>query len=287
MAKFCPNCGFALLPEAKFCPGCGKPIPEVELFFKETPLPPAIQSSPVELSFPFPVKNKEKTISKRALFFFFGFAVLAYLPFLEDMPSSGLWALTLVGALGAMTALIVFFIFRSRAGKMQSLISGEKVIASWKLDAKLKEAYVNQLFSHEKAKNKITFIITAVLILVIFGLFALFMDEGGGFMVMVGLGLIGLIAFFAFLMPSFYRSKNQQGDGLVMIGEKFAYINGFFHNWDFPLSGIKKSKIITEPYNGLYIQYYYTDRTLTNTEELQIPAPENMDLSFLVKKLKK
>jgi hypothetical protein len=241
----------------------------------------------VELNFPFPVKNKEKTISQRALIFFFGFAVLAYLPFLEHIPVSGFWALTLIGGLGAMTSLIVFFIFRSRASKMQSLISGEKVIASWELNDELKEAFVNQLFSQEKAKNKITFTITAVLILVIFGLFAVFMEEGGGFLLLVGLGLIGLIAFFALMMPRFYRSKNQQGDGLVMIGEKFAYINGFFHNWDFPLSGIKKSKIITEPFHGLYIQYYYTDRTLTNTEELQIPAPEKMDLSFLVKKLKK
>ncbi len=87
-------------------------------------------------------------------------------------------------------------------------------------------------------------------------------------------------------MPAFYRNKNLKGDGVIMIGQKFAYINGFFHNWDFPLSGIQKVKIIDKPFHGLYIKYYYFDRTLKNTEELNIPAPPDIDLEHVVSLLK-
>ena len=76
-----------------------------------------------------------------------------------------------------------------------------------------------------------------------------------------------------------------KGDGNVLIGKKFAYINGFFHNWDFPLSGIKKVKIVEKPFYGLFIQYYYTDRTLINTEELTIPAPKDIDLQMVLNEL--
>ncbi len=57
--------------------------------------------------------------------------------------------------------------------------------------------------------------------------------------------------------------------GLILIGRKFAYINGFFHNWDFPLSGIQKVKMI-ENHFTVFIKVYYFDGTLKNSEELNI-----------------
>ena len=105
-------------------------------------------------------------------------------------------------------------------------------------------------------------------------------------MFLVMIILIALIALFAFGMPKYYRAKNAKGDGNVLIGKKYAYINGYFHNWDFPLSGIKKAHLIQQPFYGIHIKYYYTDRTFTNTEELNIPAPQNVDLQDIVSKLK-
>jgi hypothetical protein len=88
-------------------------------------------------------------------------------------------------------------------------------------------------------------------------------------------------------MPFYYKYQNSKNDGNILIGAKFAYINGYFHNWDFPLSGIKKASIIDQPFYGLYIQYYYTDRTFTNTEELNIPAPKQLDLNIVLTALNK
>lgn len=301
MSNFCSNCGQPIQSNTKFCPHCG-----IQLNNKAT-TPNTVQDENVsdenqtktassyassgtqtkqeQLPLDLNIKNKQNIIANRSLLFGFVFLFFIYLTFSKGNPLSGIWALGLLGIFGLISSVVVFFIFKSRANKMKSLISGEKVIASWQMNNELKNQYINYLYEHEYAKNKGIFFITSILIVVIFGVFILFIDEGKGAMAMVMLALIGLIGLFAFAMPKYYKSKNASADGKVLIGEKFAYINGFFHNWDFPLSGIKKSKIINEPFYGLYIQYYYTDRTFTNTEDLYIPATMDVNLEEVLHRL--
>ena len=122
--------------------------------------------------------------------------------------------------------------------------------------------------------------------IIVFGLFILFIDEGKLAMLGVLAGLIVFLTLFAFGMPYYYRYKNNKGDGHILIGAKYAYINGYFHNWDFPLSGLSKIKIINEPFYGIHLTYYYTDRTLNHSEELFIPANENINLNEIIQSLK-
>ena len=213
-------------------------------------------------------------------------AVLAVLTFTDGSPLYRAHAVTLISIFVALGGFIVALILGSRAKKMQTLISGERVVASWLLTPQEKAAYVDFLFQHEKEKNKAILWITTVLMVVVFGIFIIVIDEGKGVMLLVMIALIGIIAAFALGMPAFYRNKNLKGDGVVLLGRKFAYVNGFFHNWDFPLSGIRKVKAIEDPFHGLYIRYYYFDRTLKNTEELHIPASPDMDLKKIVALLK-
>jgi len=104
------------------------------------------------------------------------------------------------------------------------------------------------------------------------------------------LALVGLLVFlslFAFGAPLYYRYKNLKNDGEILIGAKFAYINGYFHNWDYILSGLKKATIIEKPFYGIHLVYYYTDRTFTHSEELYIPVNKDIDLERLIIDLKK
>lgn len=212
--------------------------------------------------------------------------VLAVLTFTDGSPLYRAHAVTLISIFIALGGFIVALILGSRAKKMKRLISGESVVASWLLTPQEKTAYVDFLFQHEKEKNKAILWITTVLVVVVFGIFILVIEEGKGVMLLVMIALIGIIAAIALGMPLFYRNKNLKGDGVVLIGRKFAYVNGFFHNWDFPLSGIQKVKAIEDPFHGLYIRYYYYDRTLKNTEELHIPASPDMDVKKIVSLLK-
>ena len=105
-------------------------------------------------------------------------------------------------------------------------------------------------------------------------------------MFMVYIGLLVFLSFFAFGMPRYYKYQNSKNDGNILIGAKFAYINGYFHNWDFVLSGLSKVKIIDEPFYGIGLVYYYTDRTFRHSEALYIPANEGENLEGLVAVLK-
>jgi hypothetical protein len=293
--KFCTNCGQKLSENVKFCTGCGEKVNEAELK-KETPNP--IKKKPVKAEYKnfketdlkqvnkvIELQNNQTSIVKKSWIAagFFALVVFVAVMDLDSLPIHP--AIVMISIFFCLSALVIGFMFRSREKKLQSLISGENLLAAWTLTANEKSNYVNFLFENEKSKNRGLLIVISVIAVVVFGVFILFIDEGKLAMFFVLIGLILFLSFFAFGMPIYYRNKNLKNDGRILIGKKFAYVNGFFHNWDFPLSGIKKAKIIKQPFYGVYIKYYYTDRTLTNIEELNIPASEFIDLNPLIDEL--
>lgn len=295
--KFCTNCGVELSEGTNFCINCGAKIvdgsnenrtSEEKKQKLTSELPNDMTSNEFKkLNNAIALKNNQTSIVKKSIYsaFFFGFILLIALMDFDALPIHP--ALVMVSIFLLVSSLVIGFMFRSREKKLQSLISGENLIAAWTLTDGEKRNYVNFLFNNEKSKNKGLLIVISVLAIVIFGIFILVIDEGKLFMFLMLIALLVFVSFFAFGMPFYYRNQNLKNDGKILIGKNFAYINGFFHNWDFPLSGIKKVKIIKEPFYGLYIKYYYTDRTFTNIEELNIPASEWIDLSPLVAMLNK
>lgn len=232
-------------------------------------------------------RNSQSVVVRGALWVTLAAVLLVILTTLEESPLYGMHPFTFLGGFIALGSLVVALIFRARAKKLSTLISGENVVAAWQLSQEEKAIYSHYLFAHERSKNLLILGITTFLIVVIFGLFILLIDEGKGAMLVVMLGLIVILSLFALGMPIFYRQKNLHSDGIILIGRKFAYVNGFFHNWDFPLSGIQKVKPIDKPFYGLYLQYYYVDRTFKNTEELFIPAPPGTNVHNLAMELER
>jgi uncharacterized Zn finger protein (UPF0148 family) len=295
--KFCTNCGTKLTEGAKFCTNCGAKIMDENDENKTTEkkeqkpvseLPNDLTSTELKkLNNVITLKNNQTGIVKKAIYsaIFFALVILVAIMDFDALPIHP--SIVMISIFFLLMSLVIAFMFRSREKKLQSLISGENLIAAWTLTNHEKRNYVNFLYSNEKSKNMGLLIVISVLAIVIFGIFILVIDEGKLFMFLALIGLLVFVSFFAFGMPYYYRNRNLKNDGKILIGKNFAYINGFFHNWDFPLSGIKKVKVIKEPFYGLYIKYYYTDRTFTNTEELNIPASEWIDLSPLVAVLNK
>ncbi|SFS60307.1 zinc ribbon domain-containing protein [Lutibacter maritimus] len=295
--KFCTNCGAKLSEETKFCTNCGAKILDVnnenntgeeKEQTKVSELPNDLTLTELKkLNNAITLKNNQTGIVKKAIYsaIFFGLVILVAIMGFDALPIHP--SIVMISIFFLLMSLVIAFMFRSREKKLQSLISGENLIAAWTLTDNEKHNYVNFLYSNEKSKNIGLLIVISVLAIVIFGIFILVIDEGKLFMFLALIGLLVFVSFFAFGMPYYYRNRNLKNDGKILIGKNFAYINGFFHNWDFPLSGIKKVKVIKEPFYGLYIKYYYTDRTFTNTEELNIPASEWIDLSLLVAALNK
>lgn len=288
--KYCTKCGKQLKKDAKFCTGCGEKV-KAESVNKKTEQT-ALKKQDTTMTDLKPealndinrtiIKNNQSRVVRYSKYVAGFFTLLIFIASmdLEAFPIHP--ALFMISIFAVVAALVTGYMFRLREKKLQTLITGESVLASWKLDLAQKTDYIKLLHDRETSKNKGLFWVIAILMVVIFGIFILVMDEGKGFMVIMLISILTVIALFAFGMPGYYRRKNMKADGHVLIGEKFAYINGFFHNWDFPLSGIKKAAVMDKPFYGLQIDYYYTDRTFVNNESLKIPAPKAVDLEKVI-----
>jgi len=287
--KYCTNCGKKLNEEIKFCPSCGQNIKNISSEKKEEILRNVSLNTPSnieKINKKIALKNNQSGIVKGAWYsagIFLFIIILAFmdLDFLPIHP-----AVVMISIFFLIMSLVVGFMFRSREKKLQTLISGKNLLAEWILTDEQKKGYANYLFKKEAGKNKIILFSIATIAIVVFGIFILVIDEGKLAMFLVLIGLIAFLSIFAFGMPFYYKMKNAKGDGNILIGGKFAYVNGYFHNWDFPLSGLTKIKIIETPFYGISLIYYYTDRTLKHSEELFIPSPKEIDLKNLVTTLK-
>jgi len=279
----CPNCGASVNNYANFCPNCGKEISSD--FDPKTSRKVQNKEAIAEINRMIRVKNNQTSITKKAWYSAGVFLIIIIVAFmdLDSLPIHP--AIVMISIFFFIMSIIIGFMFRSREKKLQTLISGENLLAAWTLSPEQKKKYVNYLFKQEIGKNQIILFSISFIAIIVFGLFILFIDEGKLAMFLVLIGLIVFLSLFAFGMPYYYRYKNSKADGKILIGKKYAYINGYFHNWDFPLSGISKVKKIEKPFYGLYLSYYYTDRTFKHNEELYIPVAEDYPLDVLLENL--
>lgn len=233
------------------------------------------------------LENKQIKTSRIAWIVALVFAVIMILPFVEGNVLSDIWAVAFLSFFFVISAVITAIMYQMRSNKFKKLISGEKAIAEWTLSEVDKLGFVEHQYEERKKKNKFNFRLLSILMILIFGFFIFIMDEDSRmFMVYFLLGFLLIFAFFAFYMPGYFKNKNLKGDGQIIIGKKYAYINGFFYNWDFLLSGIEDVELIDEPFHGIRLSYYYYARsTVKNVEDLDIPAPKNIDLNKLKEEL--
>ncbi len=285
----CPQCNQPVNPNDKFCQSCGydlrsSPKQKENFYQKNGSVKGKINTEMLNrANQKIQLKNSQMPIAKVAwlLAIMFGFIIiLAITEIVAFHP-----ALIMISIFFMLVSIVIGFMFKGRAQKMQSLIDGDSLIAYWQMDKMDKKKYINHLFSAKMMKNTAIFIVTSVLIVIIFGLFVIFMSDGEErlLMALTGLGIILFLSIFAFGFPYFYRWSNQRKDGHVLIGAKYAYVNGYFHNWDYPLSGIQEIKKINDPFDGVLLAYYYTDRTLKHSETIEIPTPSQVDVEALIK----
>ena len=287
--NFCSYCRTKLEEGMKFCPKCGAKISAAQkqkpkLIKKEAKIKRDVNIN--KINHKIELKNNQKLIVKNSLIAAVFFALIAALTLLEQSPLAALWYLTLLSFFLTIISLIIAWMTHGRAKKLQTLISGENLLASWHLTPKQKKQYVNYLFEQKRGQNIAILLSISIITVIVFVTFILFIDEGKLAMLGVMFALILFLALFAFGMPFYYRYQNNKGDGQVLIGAKYTYINGYFHNWDYPLSGLSKIKIIKKPFYGIDLVYYYTDRTLQHQEEILIPANKEIDLHSLVNSMR-
>ncbi len=218
--NFCTKCGQKLIEKANFCPSCGEKILDSKI--EEEPLKPAenksvsnqitiLEASEIKkINKKIELQNNQSGIVKKAWYaagFFALIIIVAFIDF-ESLPIHP--SIAMISLFFLILSIIIALMFRSREKKLQSLITGESLLASWTLNDIEKDAYVKYLFEHEKGKNMAILTVISAISIVVFGVFILIIDEGKLAMLFVLIGLLVFLSFFAFGMPRYYKYQNSK-----------------------------------------------------------------------------
>ena len=144
---------------------------------------------------------------------------------------NGGYALMLLGVFFAIMGGVVTWVYAWRAAVWKRIMSGEGRLAHWVYAARRYEQEQEKVYRREKSEKSALFVITTVLIVVIGGV--VFMpayineDIRSPWVFMGYLGIIPLIAFFAYVLPWLnYRARSRRPmeaiiakDGLVLFGD--------------------------------------------------------------------
>jgi hypothetical protein len=231
------------------------------------------------------IENRQAKASRNSLIVALVSAILMVLPFYEGNPISDIWGISFIALCSLITSLIVALMYHNRSKKMNSLLNKSKLLAGWDMDATMKDIYVTELSREIYARSKTLLWIISGFFLFFVVLFLFIVGDDWPLFLAI-MGSVYMIIFIAGLSaPPYYTAKNKRGDGHVLIGAKYIYINGFFHNWDFPLSGLTSLQPIDEPFKGIELVYFYTVRHSVQTQEIRIPVPEFIDVEKLISQI--
>jgi len=228
------------------------------------------------------IENKQAKNTRNSLIVALFFAVLMVLPYYEGNPLSDLWGISFISLCALLTSLIMAIFYNKRSKKMKSLLNQSKLLAGWDMDHEMKDRYVSELSREIYARSKMLLWVISGFFLFFIVLF-LFILKDNWFVFLIIMGSAYLIIFIAGISaPPYYTARNKRGDGHVLVGAKYIYINGYFHNWDFPLSGLTSLQPISEPFKGIQLIYYYTVRRSVQTQEIRVPVPDFIDSAKLI-----
>ena len=227
-------------------------------------------------------ENRQAKAARNSLIVAALSAVLMVLPFYEGNPLSDLWGISFIALCSLITCLIVALMYGKRSKKMKTLLDKSELLAGWDMDREMKEIYVAEFRREIYSRSK-------MLLWVISGFFVFFTvlflfivkDDWPVFVGIMGSSYLVILAA-GLLAPPYYTSRNRKADGHVLVGAKYIYINGYFHNWDFPLSGLTSIKPIEKPFRGIELIYFYTVRRNVQTQDIRIPVPEVIDSEKLI-----
>lgn len=232
------------------------------------------------------IENRQAKAARNSLIVAAFSAVLMVLPFYEGNLLSNLWGISFIALCSLITCLIVALMYDKRSKKMKGLLDQSELLTSWGMDRQMKEIYVAE-FRHEiySRSKMLLWVISGFFLF--FTIIFLFIVKSGWPLFLGIMGSAYLIILIAGLAaPPYYTSRNRRGDGHVLIGAKYIYINGYFHNWDFPLSGLSSIQPIEKPFRGIELIYFFTVRRNVQTQEIRIPTPDFVDPEKLIAQIR-
>ncbi len=196
------------------------------------------------------------------------------LPFGLDMGMNGP-PLCFLGIFVSLLGLACVAVFRYRARCLEQLLTGQAVLAHWQYPPAQWADYLAGEFASEKGEKLALWgVISAIALIIGIG-FWIADPEAGKWVFAVMLGLSGLMAVFAVLMPRLRYRRLQKGPHEVYISQYAAWLNGELHTWYLFGSQPRGMRLQKRKKGGcrVEIHYSYASQAGSHPVKLSVPVP--------------
>jgi hypothetical protein len=190
----------------------------------------------------------------------------------------GGFAISFVGLFMSILGLVVAGFYFQQANILGGILRGEGLLVHWTFDDEMWKEYTRKEYAEEISEKKGLFVIVSVFAL-FFGFLFWFLDNEGGFFVfLVMLGLIGLVGFTWRFSAWYYRKQNERGVKEAYIARSGVYMNRRLYTWRLFSAKlleveIKNSEVLS------FLKFSYTAFTVpsSQTYTIRVPIPTGQE----------
>jgi len=162
-------------------------------------------------------------------------------------PNMNHYALGAFGVLLLIASAVTFLMYGRLERQYQRLLR-EAPLLRYTLKAENHQAQIKKNITELKMKNK-ALLLVMLFFCVLFAIILPFFVEEKLLMIAICLGLAAFLALAAWAITSYRVHKLQRGGDEVILGRGGVYLEGAFHAWDMPETGI--TDLLYEPSSSL------------------------------------
>lgn len=186
----------------------------------------------------------------------------------------GVHAITLVSILVAIAGVAVALLFLRYWQVKRELLEGRDVIAHWSVSRQDFAQFAAVAGPRVRAEMFGALMLVVVLVVLIFGAFAVFDPEIAGPMLLSAGAVILLVTAAYFVGSMTRRSHLEPQDGEVIVGRHGLLVNGVLHVWSAWLAWLSSVELERGPPAILTITYAYLARYGPQYVTVPLPVPE-------------
>jgi hypothetical protein len=211
--------------------------------------------------------------------------LLILLPFLAHLGMmAGGYALQFVGLFLILVGLVTAGIFGHRAARLNSIFSGEKLLAHWVYDLAQVERQAQRDRQETRNVNLSLFLVIAGFVLgciILFAVYGYASGQGDSMPWFIGgmVGVLLLLAAFAFGMPYVQYRRAMRSAHEALIAANGLYINGALHIWSAPFAALDGVSLVEDgaEVRLVFSLRYRTGIGATEACTVEVPVPHGQE----------
>lgn len=237
----------------------------------------------------FPLKNTQRMVAKVWLILaIIMLLIIAAVPLFDVDIFSGGGAILFMGTFLFILSIILFLIYKSRAKQFDELLRGGNILVKWQYDPIFWEQFVEKYATKHLEINKSNFVIVAIMIIIIFGIFMILDSEVATTMGIIGVSLIILLYLVAMYVPKISANNLRKAPAICIISKDCILIGKQFHPLKSLGNRFERAQILNEDINLLEVVYSYHAKHGRTEQPVFIPIPEGKieEAKKIIEKLK-